>query len=115
MTYTATVQVTREEWEAIQASFSVDLREDIEGYDEEIIDKYDFRVGTNPNTFLFHFADGTRIYCDWFVEEFGGVIRWFDENELESLDESSYDLQFNTKFEASNEDEYICHFELINE
>lgn len=115
MTYTAKVQITKEEWEAIQASFSVDLREDVEGYNEEIINKYDFRAGTNPNTWIFIFEDGTKIYLDWFVEEFGGVVRWFDESEMESLDESSYDLQNQTVFDAPNGDKYICCFEIINE
>lgn len=59
--YEATVEVTHEEWEAIQASFSVDLREGEERYNEEVINKYDLRAGTNPLGLMFEFENGTKM------------------------------------------------------
>lgn len=105
----ATVSVTKEEWEAIQASFSIDLREDFEGYDEETINKYDFRVGTCPISFEFDFEDGTRIGCGWYIEEFGGYIEWGDFEDYSTLS-TDYELSEETSFEQDNGNKYICRF-----
>lgn len=113
MKYIATVEVTKEEWEAIQASLSVDLREYEDGYDEEIINKYDFRAGTNPATFYFVFENGERIICDWYIEEFGGAINWFDETLLDTIDGDTFELKEETVFNAPFDDEYICRFKII--
>lgn len=44
--YKATAEVMHEEWEAIQASFSVDLREGEERYNETVADGYYARLFT---------------------------------------------------------------------
>lgn len=111
--YVATVNVTKEEWEAIQASFSVDLREDVEGYNEEIIDKYDFRAGTNPETFTFHFEDGLEVVVDWYVEEFGGAIRWYSSLEEDYIPADDYELHEEETFISNNGDHYTCKFIII--
>ena len=108
MTYTATATLTRQEWEAIQASFSVDLREDEEGYNEEVINKYDLRAGTNPIGLNFKFDNGTEIYLGWYVEEFGGLVEWGDDN-MNTLS-TDYELELETEFTGSTEKDADCHY-----
>lgn len=110
--YKDVIQITKEEWEAIQASFSIDLREEEQGYNEEIINKYDFRAGTNPMSFEFNFEDGDIIYLGWYVEEFGGVVEWGDKEG--STLESGYDLDTHTKFTDNNGNVYVCEFEIMD-
>lgn len=109
-------QIKRKEWEAIQASFSVTLVEGTEDYNKEIIDKYDFRAGTNPMSFQFNFENGEVIYLGWYVEEFGGAVEWGDSNG--STIESEFDLDLRTEFTETNSAgetiSYVCEFEIID-
>lgn len=108
--YKATAEVMHEEWEAIQASFSVDLREGEERYNEEVINKYDLRAGTNPLGLMFEFENGTKIYMGWYIEEFGGLVEWGDDN-MNTLS-TDYELGLETEFTESTEKEsditYVC-------
>lgn len=106
--YEATVEVTHEEWEAIQASFSVDLREGEEGYNEEVINKYDLRAGTNPIGLIFEFENGTKIYMGWYIEEFGGLVEWGDDN-MNTLS-TDYELELETEFTGSTEEDSACKY-----
>ncbi|MDE6410615.1 MAG: hypothetical protein K2K81_10305, partial [Muribaculaceae bacterium] len=115
MKHTATVQVTKQEWEAIQASLRVDLREDTEGYDEELINKYDLRAGTNPATYVFKFEDGREIIMDWYVEEFGGAINWYDDGVGDTLTGDVFCLNQDESWNNEDGDIYTCHFEIIEE
>lgn len=111
--YTDIVKISRKDWEAIQASFFVDLREDEECYDEEVIREHNLRAGTNPLSFEFKFADGTVIYLGWYVEEFGGVVEWGDNN-YETLG-SEGELEVRTEFiDKETDNVYVCEFEIIN-
>lgn len=112
-TFTCTIKIHKDEWEAIQASFHIDLREEDPCYNEEVINRYDFRAGTNPANFTFEFADGTKIFLGWYVEEFGGVVEWGDE-ELNTLD-SGYELATRTEFiDNESGNVYVCAFEVLD-
>lgn len=113
MKYTDTVKISRKDWEAIQASFFVDLREDGDLYDEEVIRENNLKAGTNPLSFKFKFADKTEIYLGWYVEEFGGVVEWGD-NEYNTLG-SEAELDIRTEFiDEETTNVYVCEFEIVD-
>lgn len=137
-TFTSIADIPRDVWDAIQASFDIDFRcvdENMDPLPEAqmnpdfhhldvqrvsgLIKKYNLDVGTSPWACEFKFEDGTEIYFDWFVEEFGGVVRWGD-SDLNSLDEHDYELDQETVFNATDTDtqeveaQYICRFNIID-
>lgn len=137
-TFTATVNIPRDVWDAIHASFDIDFRcvdENMDPLSEaemdpdfyhldvqqvsDLIKKYKLDVGTSPWACEFKFEGGFAIYFDWFVEEFGGVVRWGD-SDLNSLDEHDMYLEQETVFNETDADtqevtaQYICKFNIID-
>ena len=129
------INITKAEWEMIQAGFEVDLRaldedgnplpaEELEALNignaeeiAEIVKKYDFEAGTNPLSFYFEFDDGMEIYLSFYMEEFGGVVEWGFNNDMDS--ESEYWLEQRSEWDKYNKNtgesdiKYVCLFNII--
>lgn len=131
------IDITKEEWEMIRDSFDIDFRVVDEnrnplpesevdtdlirmGDFQEISDKikkWDFRAGTNPLTFIFEFDNGEKIYCAFYVEEFGGVVEWSFESDYDA--QSEFMLEERTEWDVYNKHtgeidiKYVCLFNII--
>lgn len=131
------IRISREEWDKIHAALEIDFRvvdennnplpadqidpmlRDIDAKRcSELINKYDFRCGTEAWSCVFEFDDRTKIYLRLCIEEFGGVFEWFFEDTYDS--ESDYELEWRTEWDSYDKHtgniatKYICMFDIVD-
>lgn len=130
------IRIGKKEWEMIHDALEVDFRvvdenndplpaEDIDsglnGIDakrcSELINKWNFKCGSEPWSCVFEFDNGLKIHLRLCIEEFGGVFEWFFENDFDS--ESEYELEERTEWDQYNRNtgeidiKYVCLFEIV--